>query len=47
MASSATEAIVGSTSRPMIRPAPRPLNTPTWMPRRLLRISGEKNVSAK
>ena len=34
IASSATEAIVGSTSRPMMRPAARPLNTPTPMPSR-------------
>ena len=47
IASSATDAIVGSTSRPMMRPAPRPLKTPTLMPRRSFRISGEKNVSAK
>ena len=43
----ATEAIVGSTSRPMIRPAESALKTPTSRLRTPRRISGVKKVSAK
>ena len=47
IASSATEAIVGRTRKPMMMPAASALNWLTPMPRPSRRISGVKKVSAK
>ena len=47
IASSATDAIVGSTSRPRMMPADSALNLLTSMPSTPRRTSGVKNVSAK
>jgi hypothetical protein len=47
IASSEIEATVGTTRKPMMMPAARPLKMPIPSPNRPRRISGVKNVSAK